>query len=174
MKAFLMVMVCGLLVGGLAGVSGADFAERKNRPATELTTRGFVDIEELDEESVTAVLEDLDVEPAWDEDGQSASFEVDGIVYTLTLLADEDDEDGGATNLFVQGAFEGDPSLEDVNEFNLMNRWCRVYKMEVDEGTAVLAEQDIQVMPGMAADTLAKSLENYMLSVGSAKENLGK
>lgn len=169
-----MVMVCGLLVGGLAGVSGADFAERKNRPATELTARGFVDIEELDEESVTAVLEELDVDPAWDEDGQSATFEVDGIFYTLTLLPDEDDDEGGNTNLLVQGQFDGDPSLEEVNEFNLMSRWCRVYRNENEDGTTVMAEQDIQVMPGMAADALAKFLENYMISAGSAKENLGE
>jgi len=174
MKAFLMVMVCGLLVGGLAGVSGADFAERKNRPATELTARGFVDIEELNEESVTAVLEELDVDPAWDEDGQSATFEVDGIFYTLTLLPDEDDDEGGNTNLLVQGQFDGDPSLEEVNEFNLMSRWCRVYRNENEDGTTVMAEQDIQVMPGMAADTLAKFLENYMITAGSAKENLGE
>lgn len=174
MKAFLMVMVCGLLVGGLAGVSGADFAERKNRPATELTARGFVDIEELDEESVTAVLEELDIDPAWDEDGQSATFEEDGIFYTLTLLPDEDDDEGDNTNLLVQGQFDGDPSLEEVNEFNLMSRWCRVYRNENEDGTTVMAEQDIQVMPGMAADTLAKFLENYMITAGSAKENLGE
>ena len=132
----------------------------------------WISDETLTQESLAAVLKDMDVEAEWSEDMNSFAWEEGDMLYTLAIWPV--DEEGVGASVMISAASEvSDANSVLTNEMNLAGRWIRAYSYTEGEDTSLIFEFDVMVQAGIHRDTMTATLEAFRESVASAKDTVG-
>jgi len=132
----------------------------------------WISDETLTQESLAAVLKDMDVEAEWSEDMNSFAWEEGDMLYTLAIWPV--DEEGVGASVMISAASEvSDANSVLANEMNLAGRWIRAYSYTEGEDTSLIFEFDVMVQAGIHRDTMTATLEAFRESVASAKDSVG-
>lgn len=132
----------------------------------------WISDETLTQESLAAVLKDMDIEAEWSEDMNSFAWEEGDMLYTLAIWPV--DEEGVGASVMISAASEvSDANSVLANEMNLAGRWIRAYSYTEGEDTSLIFEFDVMVDAGIHRDTMTATLEAFRESVASAKDSVG-
>lgn len=132
----------------------------------------WISEETLTQESLAAVLKDMDIEAEWSEDMNSFAWEEGDMLYTLAIWP-VDEEGVGASVMISAARAVSDANSVLTNEMNLAGRWIRAYSYTEGEDTSLIFEFDVMVDAGVHRDTMTATLEAFRESVASAQDSAG-
>ncbi|GAB4130605.1 MAG: hypothetical protein Fur0036_17410 [Fimbriimonadaceae bacterium] len=122
-------------------------------------------MDDLTPESLLSFVKEAGAEDAELDEG-SVTWTADGITYSISVFAADEEEEGPLTDIFCQASFAyEEEDLAKVNEYNAMSRHIRAYWQE---GT-VFAEQDMDIKGGVMSAQLINFFKKFIASAEATK-----
>lgn len=122
-------------------------------------------MDDLTPESLLSFVKEAGAEDAELEEG-SVTWTAEGITYSISVFAADEEEEGPLTDIFCQASFDyQDEDLAKVNEYNAISRHIRAYWME----GMVFAEQDMDIKGGVMSAQLVNYFKRFIASAEATK-----